>query len=802
MKKLSPLLIYIFIADILIMLPGIVNIISIKDKPSEPEIFSKLKSNEVYVLSNGKFVLNSDKIPEAMLDTYKAGDCTKLEIIHQNPSKNYHICFRSEYDNLFIAITFLVMLFFLLPAFFILYKLQTNEISVVFNLLMISVIGILLFTDNSIAENNKYFSFLIRTLDLMSYISLSISFIHFSLLFADNKLQLKKFKLKKIYLPAFSISLLLAVPAYLYIFQTSTETIFLYEFIHFYLIRPIFILSFLIVIVIAISSYFKTVNQIEKQRLLWILLSIFWGPGIYIFLFVLPFLIFHKTFIDEATMQVLIIVSPVSLFIGIYKYNLFDIRLILKRSFLYSFTFIIILTVYISFYLFLSGIILIEKFHIQVSGIMTILLTIVIYNPVTNRLHTFLDKKIFKISYDYPSEKINFEEKIKQCMTVDDITKLLKNVFDFQIKVNEYQITIYDRLVENFSNLLNTNINLDSYQFYNLKQFITSNPYIQIIADKDFFSDNIIFHENHELMKLINADIIYCSEPKNNENQYILILGNKKDGSYYTYEDIEFLKHIVNIAEISINRINLHKKLYFQNEEIKKLEEINNLKNFFISNVSHELKTPLTSISLFSEIMLESNNISEKNRIEYLKIINGECLRLTRLINNLLDFSKIEKGIKDYDFQIADLNCIVNNVVNSMKYLINKKNFELVFSNNSSAYLILCDEDSLKEVFYNLIDNSLKYSPNNKFLSIRTFSSREFYFFEIIDKGIGIKEEYQNLIYDAYFRIKTKDTEGIAGTGIGLSIVMNILKAHKVEIMLESKYNEGTKITLKFPVTQ
>ena len=234
--------------------------------------------------------------------------------------------------------------------------------------------------------------------------------------------------------------------------------------------------------------------------------------------------------------------------------------------------------------------------------------------------------------------------------------------------------------------------------------------------------------------------------------------------------------------------------------EAERLKELNKMKSFFVSTVSHDLKTPLTSIKMFSEILQTNKNISPDKTDEYLQIIEGESNRLTRLINNVLDYTKIEKGIKEYHFESANIITIVKDVLRSMEYQFKMEKFTVNTSFSEDEKIILGDKDAITEALINLLSNSIKYSSDNKTITVSTFSENNHYCITVEDKGIGIKETELKNIFIPYFRSKEESTQRHAGAGLGLAIIKHTMNAHKGKIEIKSRLGEGSSFTLLFPI--
>jgi len=229
--------------------------------------------------------------------------------------------------------------------------------------------------------------------------------------------------------------------------------------------------------------------------------------------------------------------------------------------------------------------------------------------------------------------------------------------------------------------------------------------------------------------------------------------------------------------------------------DINRERKLNQLRSEFVSNVTHELKTPLTSIYLFVESILLGRVKSEKDKKDYLQIILQETDRLKRLINNVLDFAKIEKGKLKYHFEDTDISDILFSAIKEIDYWIKENGFLLSTDIEKELYAIV-DRDALKQAIMNLLSNAIKYSNDRKEIHIGLHGIAYQIHIVIEDKGIGIPEKYIDKVFEKYFRIDYKNKHTSSGTGLGLTMVKNIVEAHKGEIKVESKTGRGSKFTI------
>ena len=229
--------------------------------------------------------------------------------------------------------------------------------------------------------------------------------------------------------------------------------------------------------------------------------------------------------------------------------------------------------------------------------------------------------------------------------------------------------------------------------------------------------------------------------------------------------------------------------------DIYREKYLSQLRSEFVSNVTHDLKTPLTSIYMFAESILLDRVKTKSEQKEYLGIILNETERLKRLINNILDFSKREKGKLEYNFREVNISELVRSAINNLDYWIVEKKFKVTTKIEDDIFGSV-DPDAIKQSIINLLSNAIKYSHNRKEIYVRVWESEKLIYIEVEDKGIGIPEDKIDQIFDKFYRIENKDGMESTGTGLGLTVVKDILEAHNAKILVESKVGKGSKFTI------
>lgn len=224
------------------------------------------------------------------------------------------------------------------------------------------------------------------------------------------------------------------------------------------------------------------------------------------------------------------------------------------------------------------------------------------------------------------------------------------------------------------------------------------------------------------------------------------------------------------------------------------------LKSDFVSNVSHELRTPLALIRLYAETLELGRITTQDKKQEYYRIIRKESERLTALINNILDFSRIEAGRKEYEFRETDIAELVRNTLDSYRYQIEQQGFAFEESIAPGLPKVYVDREAIARALVNLVNNALKYSADEKFLGVKLYRANGALKLEVVDRGIGITGREQSKIFEKFYRTGDPLVHNTKGSGLGLSLVRHITNAHGGEIKVESTPGKGSKFILSLPL--
>ncbi|MBW1801250.1 MAG: PAS domain-containing protein [Deltaproteobacteria bacterium] len=234
-------------------------------------------------------------------------------------------------------------------------------------------------------------------------------------------------------------------------------------------------------------------------------------------------------------------------------------------------------------------------------------------------------------------------------------------------------------------------------------------------------------------------------------------------------------------------------------KEIERLRHVDELKSEFVSNVSHELRTPLSIIKSYVEALLQQVDPEDHDtRRQFLTIVEDETDRLSGLVGDLLDISRIESGKFEMDLRPINLADIVRQVAKDFE---NRSNLhDIIIDVPPTLPPIVADEDKMVQVFFNLIDNAIKFSPAGGEILVAARAGQSSIHCDISDPGLGIDEKEISRIFEKFYRIDNSDCYEIPGTGLGLPIVQYIVDAHHGKISVTSQKGQGTTFSVRFPL--
>lgn len=288
---------------------------------------------------------------------------------------------------------------------------------------------------------------------------------------------------------------------------------------------------------------------------------------------------------------------------------------------------------------------------------------------------------------------------------------------------------------------------------------------------------------------------------------------SSKYGLGLTLEEILRLDSL-NGREITINADDRSLRVYFAvfTDEAKKpggvitvlqditeQQKLENMRKEFVANVSHELRTPLTSIKSYAETLLDVGPEDRETSEKFLRVINSEADRMTRLVRDLLQLSRLDGGQMQWNIQEISLAELVKSSVEKMEIEAANKNQKLECFFMDEGLFINGDYDRLQQVMLNILSNAVKYTPKGGMITVRAGKMQNEAYIAVADTGIGIPEKDIPRVFERFYRVDKARSREMGGTGLGLAIARDIVEAHSGSIILKSEIGKGTEVTVKLP---
>jgi signal transduction histidine kinase len=228
--------------------------------------------------------------------------------------------------------------------------------------------------------------------------------------------------------------------------------------------------------------------------------------------------------------------------------------------------------------------------------------------------------------------------------------------------------------------------------------------------------------------------------------------------------------------------------------------ELSRMKSDFVSTVSHEFKSPLTSIRQIAEMLHSGRVPSEERRQKYYDVLLEQSERLSLLTENVLSFAKMEEGKKEFVFEHVDIDTLLLNIVSTIQDRVKHDGFAIEPKIEKSLQSIMADASAITQAVNNLIDNAVKYSGASKKVFVQAYNDEKSVVIEVKDFGLGIKKEDMDKVFDRFYRGGDELTRTVKGSGLGLTLVKQIVEAHKGSIQVESELEKGSVFTMRLPL--
>jgi two-component system phosphate regulon sensor histidine kinase PhoR len=431
----------------------------------------------------------------------------------------------------------------------------------------------------------------------------------------------------------------------------------------------------------------------------------------------------------------------------------------------------------------------------------TPIFTIALLDSINDKNADFIIKKDSLLVQPVYSEE-NLQEDIRQLITnnLDVLKRLVVYKRNKYIKITPLKSNWNNNTTVLFFLSADSANNKVYALYFNSEKFVLNilAPKLQEIAENEFILSVFDKKQDKRIYSTENSDTVITSQQKNlwlipDYNLGITLKGSSIEDVIQSRITFTFIIIAVLVIVLIAAGILLVRNI---NNEVKLAQ----IKADFLSNVSHELRTPLALISMFAETLEMDRVKTDEKKKEYYKIISQETTRLSKIVNKILNFSKMEAGKIKYNFEPCNLNDILLNISNVYSFHLKNNGFTFSIEYAEEKLLLNADKESISEAIINLIDNAVKYSKEKKEVNIKTGVEKEMGFVVVQDFGIGISKEEQTKIFEKFYRVSTGNVHNTKGTGLGLALVKHIIAAHNGRIEIHSQPGKGSTFKLLFPL--
>ncbi len=521
-------------------------------------------------------------------------------------------------------------------------------------------------------------------------------------------------------------------------------------------------------------------------------------------------------------------VLPLAVGYAIVKHNLFDVDVFIRRTVGY----VILTVIVVALFFGTAGVfgILLQRIlgdPSQVSAVLATLVMVGVARPIHNRIRDGINRRFYRERYEYSN-------------TIRKASKVLAGIIDKERLLNELLDTIMDAVKIERGVLLLRNQHTNIYETAVARDYSEGfqNPAAhETLVAKDFSlrADHPLFRRLEEMGRSLQLNDIDRPDVFGDDRESmlraaeamrvvlvipilyedrlvgVLGLGPKRTGAWYSTEDVDLLQTLMDQAAISIENarsVEEMKRIVEIETSYRELKKIDEMKDNFLSMVSHDLRTPMTGIMAYASIMRESlETIKREDEQKYLDVIIQQGQRLTRLINDLLDIQRFEAGRMSLEFQDINIVTLVGDTLSLFEGAAGEKNQELVLERPPAEEILVSgSRDRLEQVMTNLLSNAIKFTPPGGRISVEiqimTRDDTSAVKVMVRDTGPGIPAEAQGRIFDKFQQVDSMVRSKEQGSGLGLALVRWIVESHDGKVGLESEPGFGSVFFFVLPLKE
>ncbi|MFX0195495.1 MAG: ATP-binding protein [Candidatus Hodarchaeota archaeon] len=775
-------------------------------------------------LVKGDLLLKLDGLPlkrgqevEFLLDSRKPGQRVSLAIQRGEEKLSLSLILVPRHGKRFIILNLLLGILFWAVGVFVYLKKPAERVARVFYWGGMTIAVAIMMNWPGYPYYAKVMGYLLPAMYFILYPLAPAFILYFTAMYPRGKrvLQRHKFLYEILFLPSLGFIILLEANYLPAIHLKSLE--YFRSFYHIYNgFRAYFIFYLVMSIGCLIHSYKFTDTRESRNKIQWILWGICLGTAPFFFLWTFPLVLGFSPLIIEEITYIFLMVIPLAFAFSIVKYKALDIEVIINRSIVYA----LVTGIIVTLYLVLVGVAgyVLQAMSPRTSTVLAIICTLIaaaLFSPIRQRIQTFVDKNFYKVKYNYRLAIMDFGKALTSAHEQIELINLLIKKINAAIPTEKIALMLRSPSAKVFEVAGSQGMTEEEksdlrFEFpSDLVQIADSRRVPLVKKGRAELSDVAELPKDTALDR-IGIELLI---PITLQEQLMgfLVVGKKLSEARFSKEDLELLIPMVEEGFMALERLRLQEAMILERAEKEKLEELSRLKSEFISHVSHELRTPLTSIRWSVENMLDGipEKPSPKVR-KYLAGIHDSSQHLSRMIENLLDITKIEAGKIEIYPERLSLFKEIQKSMEILKPLAEKKDIHLEVAVTKSLW-VKADRDCLQAILTNLLDNAIKYSYGGDVAQVETkIAGKEesqkaggnvegMVAISVVDHGAGIPKQKQQDVFERFERVKKEKAAREKGLGLGLHIVKKLVELQGGRIWVESEVDKGSTFTFILP---
>ncbi len=755
---------------------------------------AELHAGDTILTWNGQTLLTAYDL-EFLADPYPRGTHATLRIRRDGVAGPATITLIAYYSTWYIILILLIGIVSWGVGVFLLLVRGGDRMAVVLHWSLVNL-GIILVITWGMVPDGDTPALVSRVVFFFAYMNVVVSFVLFTTLFPRSKNG--TFLLKSLLLGGPAAFIFAMVSMY-HVRSLLSHSVADHEVFRTWF--HVFHLAAIIYIVLGtfnfIHSYRATDSVEGRKKLKWLLWALCIGPAPFVLFTLIPELFVPTSFVPEEYTLVFFLIIPIAFTISFVRYHVLDVEVVIHRTTVYAFAIAVLVAFYLAF-------VALVAFAVGSSTpgtyAMAAVLTAVLFEPARKRVQAFVDRRFFRVRYNFREAERRFLELMKYTAGVRELGNLLVRETQSLIPVERIGFFVLQPENSRIRCIVHENMTLLE------RRGLTFEPEklktdLQLPVALDDCIEPGVPHESADaaMFGRWGLALVFPMLSENYRFTGFLVLGKKKSGARFSVEDVDLLRNVALQAALDIERIRLQQDLVTKKAEARHLEELNEMKTTFVEYVSHEFKTPLGGIKIHAELLQRPPRKVDAKARRHLAIIDGEVERLNRMVTNILDAARIESGGQVYHLQQTDLRELASRAVKTMEYLLRNNGFTWVYHPGKVPLPIHADPDAVHLALTNLIGNSVKYYGKRRSITIALRRHGTDAVCSVRDQGRGIAPDALPHLFERYYR-GADITKKVRGVGLGLSMVKHIMDAHGGDVKVTSELGKGSTFIITFPL--